>query len=147
MSGGDDNPTLNEALDALDGAGQVVVNEVGGRTEVDVVEADKLGVRVRELHVARDTRDVRSEAEALPDRLRAIPGRVVPVEVDPGLGGAILRTRPENMGRGRFFQLDVRPEQTGIRRFRVVDGERTQEDFTLTREQLRDLVDEVRGKD
>jgi len=144
MSG---DETLDDALDALDGAGQVVVNEVGGRTEIDVIEADKLGVRIRELTVGRDPRDIRVEAEALPKRLRAIPGRVAPVEVDPGLGGAILRTKPESMGRGRFFQIDVRPDQTGIRRFRVSNGNRTQEDFTLTREQLRDLVDEVRGED
>jgi hypothetical protein len=144
MSG--DEPTLDEAISALDGSGTVAVNEAGGRTEVEVIESDKLGVRIREVQVGRSVRDVAVEAEALPNRLRAIPDRVVPIEVDPGLGGAILRTRPENMRRGRFFEVEVRPEQTGIKRYVVVDGERTQEDFTLTREQLRDLVDEFRDE-
>ena len=138
-------PTLDEALDKLDGGGIVEVEEPGGTTSVDVVEADKLGVRVRSVQVGHSVRDVEAHAQSLPDRLRAIPARLQPVEVDRTLGGAVLRTRPDQMRRGRFFEVEVRPEQTDVKRFRVDDGERTQEEFTLTRDQLRDLVDEVRG--
>jgi hypothetical protein len=135
---------LDQALDEIEGGGTLVVDEPGGRTTVDVIEADRLGLRVREVRVGRPMRDIVKEAASLPGRLRAIPARVVPCEVDPQLGGAVLRTEPEHMRRGRFFEVNVWPEETGIRRYRVRDGERTREDFTLTRDQLRDLIDEVR---
>ena len=137
--------TLDDALDALDGAGEVSVEEPGGRTTVDVVEAGKLGVRVRAIGVGHEPVDIAREADRLTEDLRALPERVQPMEVDPDLGGAILRTAPDEMRRGRFFEVDVRPKETEIRRYRVQDGQRSREDFTLTREQLRDLVDEVRG--
>ncbi len=138
-------PTLDDALDAMDGPGVIDVVEEGGRTQVDAREVGPLGVRVRGLTVGRSERDVGREAEDLPGRLRAIPERVVPVEVDKKLGGAILRTAPDQMRRGRFFEFDVRADHTEIRRYKVHDGERGREDFTLTRDQLRDLIDEVRG--
>lgn len=133
---------LNEALDALDGPGTVEVPTEKGRAEVDVAEVDRLGVRVRRVKVERERRDVAEEARALPERLRALPDRVEPQEVAPELGGAILRTVPEEV-RGRYFEIDVRPEHAEVRRVRVDDGERSAEDFVLTREQLEQLVDEL----
>lgn len=137
--------TLDDALDQLDGSGVVEVEEARGRTKVDVVEADRLGVRIRSLQVDHERRDILEEAQQLPGRIRALPDRLVPTEVSPKLGGAILRTAPESIRRGRFFEVEVRPEHTGIKRFKVDEGDRAQEDFTLTRDQLRDLVDQVRG--
>jgi len=135
---------LDQALDEIEGSGTLVVDEASGRTTVDVIDVDRLGVKVREIRVGRGIRDIATEAASLPARLRAIPARVVPCEVDPKLGGAVLRTAPEHMRRGRFFEVDVLPEETGIRRYRVRDGERIQEDFTVTRDQLREFIDEVR---
>ena len=68
-----------------------------------------------------------------------------PVEVDASLGGATLRTSPDEMRRGRFFEVNVRPDETEVHRYRVEQGERKREEFTLTRDQLRELIDEVRG--
>jgi hypothetical protein len=89
--------------------------------------------------------DIALEAAALPDRVRTLPDRVVPVEVDPGLGGAILRSHPDDMREQEFWELDVRRRSTTVRKQRVrPDGQREGVDFTLTREQLGRLVDEVR---
>ncbi len=137
--------TLDKALDGLDGPGIIEVEEAGGKTRVDVVETDRLGVRVRGIHVGHGERDMQRVAEVLPGAVRAIPGRLVPVEVAPVLGGATLRTRPEDMRRKQFFEVEVRKGGTDIRRYQVKDGSREGRDWTMTREQLRDLVDEVRG--
>lgn len=133
---------LDDALDALDGPGTIDVPTERGRAEVDVAEVDRLGVRVRRVKVERETRDIAHEARALPDRLRSLPDRVAPSEVAPTLGGAILRTVPEEM-RGRYFEVDVRPGHTEVRRVKVSGGERSADDFVLTREQLEKLVDEL----
>jgi hypothetical protein len=136
---------LDRALDAFDGPGQVTVERGGHDATIDVLDADRLGVRIRGLRVrCEQPRDVVDEAAALPDRLRALPDRVRAVEVDPALGGASLRSIPEEM-RGDYFEVDVRPHETEVRRTRVVDGERQPADFTLTREQLDRLIDQVAG--
>ena len=51
-------PTLDEALDALpEGTGTVSIDRDGNDAEVDVVEADRLGVRVpRGAHSTRPPR-------------------------------------------------------------------------------------------
>lgn len=136
---------LDEALDALDGPAEVAVEEPAGTTTIDVVESDRLGVRVRELRIGHDSRDVVKHAGALPGRVRAVPAHLQPVEVDASLGGATLRTSPDEMRRGRFFEVNVRPDETEVHRYRVEQGERKREEFTLTRDQLRELIDEVRG--
>ena len=73
------------------------------------------------------------------------PHRVQPVEVDPYLGGGVLRSRPEEMKKPEFYQVDLTGDrEIGVRRYRVqADGQRKQTDFTLTREQLGDLIDEI----
>jgi hypothetical protein len=141
-------PTLDEALDRLPPEGGKVRVERGGtQAEVAVVEADRIGVRVRGVEVTRDRPvDVEAEARSLPERLRALPERVTPVEVDPTLGGARLRTRPEELRGREFFEVDVEPSRTSIRRSQVnADGERVETDWTMTREQLDRLIDETSG--
>lgn len=137
------NP-LDDALDAVSGPGVVEVDEPGGRTAIDVVDADRIGVRVRDLRVGHAPRDVVVEAERLTGRNGPLPP-VAPVEVDPRLGGAILRTAPDALRRGRYDEIEVRPEETSVRRYRVEAGERHPEELTLTRDQLRDLIDAIRG--
>ena len=141
---------LDLALDALPATGGAVhVSAEDGSTqaEVDVVDVDRLGVRIRSVHVTR-TRpiDLEAEAKALPERIRALPDRLAPVEIDPGLGGARLRTRPDDYQRREFFEVDVEPLGTTVRRTRVSDdGTRAPTDWTMTREQLERLIDETTG--
>jgi len=141
--------TLGRALDGALGkkgkTGEVVVEEGGAKAVVDVVDADRLGVTVKRVRVSRaEDRDVAEEAAALPERLRALPERVEPVEVDPGLGGAILRTGPEDMRKREFFQVDVGERDVEVRRYRVEDEGRGEVDFTMTRGQLEQLIDELK---
>lgn len=136
---------LDEALDALDdGDGTVSIDHQNGHAEVDVVEADRIGVRVREIRIERDRPiDVAGEANALPERMRSLPERVEPVEVAPELGGAVLRSEPHEE---RYFEVAVEPTRTGIRRTRVDDeGTRHEEDWTMTRDQLDRLIHEAAG--
>lgn len=141
---------LDDALDALGGAGEAEFGREGGSARVDAADVDRLGVRVRRVRVERDAPwDVVERAAALPDRLRALPDRVAPQEVAPELGGAILRTRPEDLRPTptgtEYFEVDVRERSAEVRRVRVRDGERTDADWTLTREQLGRLLDELEG--
>ena len=139
------NDKLDDALDALDGeSGTVSIDQDGGTAEVDVVEADRLGVRVRGVRVTRKRGvDVAREAKELPDRLRSLPDRVEPSEVAPELGGSRLRSKPR---KGEYFEVDVAPDRTDIRRTRVDDeGERHETDWTMTRDQLGRIIDEARG--
>jgi hypothetical protein len=137
---------LDAALGAGDGTGRIVVTGDDGAAEIDAVAIGPIGVRVRAVRIDRGVDvDIALEAAALPDRVRTLPDRVVPVEVDPGLGGAILRSHPDDMREQEFWELDVRRRSTTVRKQRVrPDGQREGVDFTLTREQLGRLVDEVR---
>ena len=139
---------FDDALDALaSGEGSVTLPDARGDTEVDVAEVGRIGVRVREVRVHRSTeRDVQHEAAALPGRLRTLPDPLHPIEVSPELGGAILRTRPEAIRDNEFFEVDVRRKHTRLRKHRVSDdGGREAVDWSLTRDQLRRLIDEVHG--
>lgn len=138
---------LDDALDALEGTGTVHIDRSSGHAEVDVVDADRIGVRVRGVRVHRDRDvDVGEEAYALPERLRSLPDRIEPVEVAPTLGGARLRSRPDEMRGSEYFEVDVAPRRTDIRRTRVDDhGDRHEVDWTVTRDQLDRLIDEADG--
>ncbi len=138
---------LNEALDAIPKAGgSAEVSDPAGEVKIDVVEVDKLGVRVRGVTVGHsDPVDVTAEADALPDRLRALPEDLVPVEVAPKLGGATIRTKPSDMRRREFFEVGVTPQSTEVKRYKVADdGTRKRQDWTMTREQLEGLIDQAR---
>ena len=138
---------LQEALDALPKeGGTATVADPAGEVQVDVVEVDRLGVRIRGVAVGHaEAVEVTAEAERLPERLRAIPERLVPIEVSPVLGGATIRTAPSDMRRREFFEIEVTPTQTEVKRFKVDgDGSRTPVDWTLTREQLEGLIGQAR---
>lgn len=136
---------LDEALDAAGGPGLVEVDEPGGRTAIDVSDVDRIGVRVRAVRVGHGVRDVAAEADRLTGAVGPLAGPFAPVEVDPRLGGAILRTAPAAIRRGRYDEIGVGTEETSVRRYRLEGGERHPEDLTLTRDQLRDLIDAIRG--
>jgi len=140
---------LDEALDRTPkGGGTIGVKRDGTSTEIDVVDVDRLGVRVRGVRVVREREvDVVDEATRLPEQLRALPDRVAPVEIAPSLGGARLRTRPDELRGDEYFEVDVEPRRTTIRRTRVYeDGTRQPSDWTISREQLDRLIDETTGR-
>lgn len=136
---------LDDVLDGLpEEGGTATVDRGDRRARVDVVEADRIGVRIRKLEVERDQPvDVAREARELPDRVRSLPDRIAPVEIAPSLGGARLRTRPDELRGREYFEVDVEPQRTTVRRTRATDDGREPVDFTLTREQLERLIDEV----
>ncbi len=140
---------LDEALDALDGAGTAEVSGEGGGAEIDCAEVGPIGVRVNRVRISRVAdADVVREAEALPERTRSLGERLRAVEVDAGLGGATLRTDPSDMHDNEYFEVDVRPRHTDVRRVKVGDdGERRPTDFAVTRKQLRGILDELRGEE
>jgi hypothetical protein len=134
---------LNDALDHTTGPGTAHAELDGARAEVDVVDADRLGVKCSRIKVHRAAPlDVIDAAEELPDRVRALGETLVPVEVDPGLGGAILRSEPED---NEFYELGAHSSgDLELRRFKGGHGvDREPVDFTLTRKQLGRLVDEL----
>ena len=149
--------SLHDAMQrALDEAQQEGAEAAGGRklrasaggkkAEVHLLDVDRIGVKVRRVRVSRDEAlDVAKEAVALPQRARSLPDPVVPIEVDRELGQAILRTDPDQLRRREFFEVDVRAGgDVDVQRFKVSDGgERDRIDWTMTREQLGRLLDEL----
>ena len=107
--------------DKLGHDGEIGAEKGGAKAVVDVADVDRLGVRVRRLKVSRSqARDVGAEAKSLPDRLRTLPDKVAPVEVDERLGGATLRSEPEQMRGREFFEVEVRGERdVEVRRYRA----------------------------
>jgi hypothetical protein len=142
---------IDKALDAWadrpEGAPSTVTGEVGGlSTEISVRDTDRLGVVVDHIEVkgVAGALDVRSERIAA--SLRPVGERLIPVEVDPKLGGAILRTHPEDMRGGRFFQVDIGSDRAKLTRHHVDQaGARQAQQFGLTRDQLGELLDELEG--
>ncbi|HCH64244.1 MAG TPA: hypothetical protein DFR83_15680 [Deltaproteobacteria bacterium] len=130
-------------------AGPFVVEHAGARVEGDVEEAGPVGIRLKRLKVspeAHESVDLHQRASDLEATLRPGGERLRAVEVDPVLGGGTLRSRSEDMRRGRYFQIDLsRSGDAEVRRFRVVpgSGEREIDGFDLTRGQLEDLVDRL----
>lgn len=135
---------LAEALDRKS-EGTVTAEHGGAKAHVDVVTAGPVGVRLRGLKVERG-RDVSVEdaARQLPEQLAGVlPERVVPVEVDAGLGGAVLRTKPDEMRGGEFVEVEVRgTRKVEVRRWRVGE-EREPRDWAMTRDALGRLLDEL----
>lgn len=136
--------SLDDALDALDSAGVAEIERPGGSASVDATEIGPLGVRVRRVRVDRDDNwDISDKAHALPQRLRALPERITPSEVAPDLGGAILRTHPDDFRGDGYFEVEVGERSAEVRRVKIADGERAPTDWTITREQLGRLIDEL----
>jgi hypothetical protein len=136
---------LSVALeDALTGPGTITVEDTRGRqAEVDVIDLDRLGVEVERVRVKTPAAgDLAGRARALASSLRPSGERLVPVEVDERLGGGVLRTAREDIRGRRFFQVDLDPDGAEFGRYRVDDaGDRHPERFTVTREQLGQIVD------
>ncbi|MFH1463941.1 MAG: hypothetical protein ABIO70_06125 [Pseudomonadota bacterium] len=120
--------------------------EADGRTvEAEVQDCERIGATVGRVRVRQaEPGDVAHQAKALAGGMRGLGERLVPVEVEPELGGAVLRTDPEDMVDGRFWEAQVSDggREAGIERWKVgADGQREAEPTTVTRESLRRLVD------
>lgn len=138
---------LDHALDHGVGEGPVEVETDGVHAEVDVVDVDRIGVRVRGIRVRRPTdHDVEAVGREWPGRLRDLPDRVVPVEVDPRLGGANLRSDPADRRDDTFMDVEVRGSEARIRRLRAAPGQAREEvEWTTTRDGLERVVDTLAG--
>jgi hypothetical protein len=140
---------MSELGDALEkkiaGPGVVEVDLGGKKATVDVTDADRLGVVIDRLRVEGAEGSVVDRAHDLAERLRPNGDKLVPVEVDAGLGSGTLRTAPDEV-RGHFHQVDVDDKGAELTRHRVgADGTRQRDGLGVTREQLRSLVDTMAG--
>lgn len=139
-------PDRAELLDALDKTlrpGTVAADDGEVRAEVDVADVDRLGVSVRGVRVRGPVgRDLRDTVERLPDALGVLSEPVTPVEVDPTLGGAVLRSPPK---RREFYEVRTDGREVSVERHRIGPEGRARVPFTLTREQLGRLVEGVGG--
>lgn len=137
---------IEAAIDDRRGEPGVVEAEAdGAKAEVEVLEADRLGVRVSRVRVTRaEPFDLEEEAAELPERLRSLPERMTPVEIDKRLGGGRFRTDPDEIVDREFFELDLKNErELDLRRLRAGDNGREVIDWTMTRRQLRGVLDEL----
>lgn len=141
--------SLSDALDdALQGLrkGKARVYSGDREAEIDVRDAGHLGVKIARVRVARGAPiDLQEAAAALPAKVHALHEPIVPVEVDGRIGHAVLRTRPDAMRKREFFEVDLSAAgDVDVRRYKVDEtGDRGAIDWTLTREQLGRLLDEL----
>jgi hypothetical protein len=83
------------------------------------------------------------QAHRLPDALRVLPERVRPVEIAPSLGGAVLRSHPDDMVNREYFEVRTNGQEVTVERHRGDADGREQVPFTVTREQLGRMVDDL----
>jgi hypothetical protein len=84
------------------------------------------------------------QARGICERVRGLGERLVPVEVDEGLGGGVLRSDPRDMRGRRYYEVGLDGEGATLERYRALpEGGRQREPFTVTREQLGRLVDDL----
>jgi hypothetical protein len=125
--------------------GVVRVEEDGVSLEAEVLDCERIGATVDRVRVRREQPgDVRAKARAITGRMHGLGERLVPVEVEPQLGGAVLRSDPEDMRGGRFYEIGVSDDgrQAELERYGVgAQGQRSREPFTLTRRNLGEVVD------
>jgi hypothetical protein len=146
--------SLSSALDTALAApattpGRVEAREGGTSVEVDVRDVDRLGATLDRVVVRNPGGgSVARQAGAASERLKALGEALAPVEVEPRLGGAVLRTPPESMEDGRFWEVTIAGDgrEARVDRYRVgQDGTRRAEPFTVTREALGRVVDGLSG--
>jgi len=125
--------------------GRVQAEAGGGSVEAEVSDCERIGATVGRVTVRQaEPGDVARQARALASGMRGLGERLVPVEVEPSLGGAVLRSEPEDMVQGRYWEVGVAGggREASVERWRVgPDGQRAREDVTVTRENLRQAVD------
>jgi len=141
-----DDPTtvqspLDQALDAATPDQPVRVRGPGWLADIETRQVGPVGVVIERLRVEGRHGDLAERASAVAEGLRPQGERLLPVEVDPGLGGAVLRTRPEDMQRGHFYEVGLDATGAELSRHRRTPGGRVREPFALTREELGRIVE------
>jgi len=131
--------TTGNELDKALRPGRVRLGD--GKVEAEITEVDRLGVSIEHLQVRGEGAGVREIAAKVPDALRALPERILPIEVAPDLGGAILRSDPADMHNREFYEARTDGRVVEIERYRCAENGRERIPFTLTREQLGRVVD------
>ncbi|MCP4805611.1 MAG: hypothetical protein GY913_10935 [Proteobacteria bacterium] len=126
-------------------SGEVQVETDDGKVELDLVEAGPIGARVRRVKVSvPQAGPLPKQAGQICESLRGLGERLVPVEVDERLGGGVLRSRPQEMTGRRYYEVGLDGDSATVERFRALeDGGRESEDFSVTREQLGRMVDDL----
>ena len=124
--------------------GSVEVSGADGSVEVDIVELDGLGAKVDRVRVrVPNPSNLPQQAEQISERVRGLGERLMPVEVDERLQGGVLRSKPEEM-RGGYYEVGLDGSGATVERYGVgEDGLREKQPFTVTREQLGRLVDDL----
>jgi hypothetical protein len=125
-------------MKTLDDALRPGVVSIDG-VEVDVVDVDRLGVTVRRVSVTGPPCDLRERVDQL-SRAENLPANVRPIEVDPGLGGAVLRSVPR---RKVYFEVRTDGRTTTVEKVHIGADGREKVPYTLTREQLGRMVEEL----
>jgi hypothetical protein len=144
---------LVEALKGSSEPREVEASEGGVVARATVSGADRYGCAVDHLSVSAPGRapedpgtEVRRQAEAVRDRVRYLPEPVEPIEVEPSLGEAILRTPPEEIRQGRYFEARLRGgREIEVQRFRA-DRQRSERECIpapFTHETLERLADDL----
>jgi len=138
---------LEKKLD-LPGVGQgslQVEADSGAVAEIEVVDSDRLGATVDRVRViVPESAPLQQQADAITGRVRELGGKLIPVEVDERLGGGSLRTRTKDIRGGRFFEVELDGAGATVDRYKVGEGgQRERQPYTLTREQLGRLVDDL----
>jgi hypothetical protein len=115
---------LADELKAHIGRGEGVVNvardDVTVDVEVEQSERYAVGVRGITVRPAQPSGDVRRSAERIVERVDALDEPLQVVEVDERAGRAVVRSAaPETDDGGvSYWEGDVQPEQTSLRRYR-----------------------------
>lgn len=125
--------------------GSVTVDGEQGAVEAELADVDRLGASVERLRVSvPEASSLPQQAQGICERVRGLGERLVPVEVDERLGGGVLRSDPGEMRGRRYFEVGLDGEGAILERYRSLpEGGREREPFTVTREQLGRLVDDL----
>lgn len=124
------------------------------KVRVEAGDFDRLGIRIHELSVegeapAGPLEDVlRSQVDALAGADSPTLGALAPQEIDGRLGAGILRTRPDDMHRGYFFEATLEGgRKASVRRQRRDPDthERQATTFTTDDEAFGEVVDTLKG--
>jgi len=130
---------LVRALKNSSGAGkrELEVEHEGTTAKADVQGAGPYGSSLDRLTVVGPDRDrsdeqkdraIRRQAREIADDVTYLPERLREHEVEPGLGGAILRSRPEEMRDREYGEVEIKGGgEVDVSRYRY-DSQRTRRD-------------------
>ena len=135
---------LSEAADSkIQSPGTISVQSPDGLSaELDVAKSGPVGVILRRLRVTGPPDDLTRRAADVARTIHPSGATLTPIEVDPRLGGATLRS-PVDRQR-RFYEAEVTEDSVELTRCTVgEDGARAPAEFSLTREGLSEILDGI----